>query len=179
MTRRKINIILSIFSVILAFSLFGFGVYASVAVTSTVNNTFIYEVPEGDFSAEIVGEITGASYEGLFLNHEKDSEITSYPNYYDVDFVEYGAGQYKDIVFTFHISNYNDFAITAVVESNTESQYFSSTPSSQVTIEKYYFDEVQQKWVAPEGEISLTLKLTTNNNFSKEPNSFTIKFEKV
>ena len=180
MKRRKLNILLSVFSIVLSFSLFGFGVYASAVANSTINNTFVYEVPPEDFYVNVIGSITGCQEEQNFTNfltHDKDSLITEYPNQYDVNFVELSANTYKDIVFSFTVTNYNAFPITAHIESDTNSTYFTSVPSQQVTIDAYSFNG--ENYVADCDVVTLTLKLNSNTYFEKEPNIFKIVFSKV
>lgn len=179
MTRRKLNILLSVFSIVLSFSLFGFGVYASTTVNSSINNTFIYQVPDEDFYVKIVGNIIGCKNQENFedfLVHEKESMVTSYPNQYDVEFSNIGN---KDIVFTFNICNYNTFAINATIISNTSSQNFSSTTSQPITLQAYSYNQQTNKYECDEGVLMLTLKLTTQDPFEAELNSFSIVFEIV
>ena len=177
MTRRKINITLSIISIVLSFALFGFGVYASASVNSTINNTFKYDVPEDAFFVNMIGTISGSSNDGVFIQHNKNLPLTDYEDSYNVSFVEQSGGIYEDIVFTFKIENYNEYAITAEIIPDTSSSYFSSTPSPKITLGAYSWNG--QNYVAQSSEISLVLKLTTNQNFQNETNGFTILFERV
>ena len=180
MTRRRISILLSVVSILFTATLFVFGVYASNSVNSTIENTFIYEILEDDFFVRITGSITGCVDEQNFtdfLEHNKDSEVTSYPNYYDVQFAEDGAKGYKDIVFTFKIANYNAFNIKAEIESETNSTNFTSIPSQAVTLDAY--SRVGENYIADEDILTLTLKLNNYENFPPELNSFKIIFSKA
>lgn len=183
MKRRKINIILSVFSIIISLSLFGFGVYAASTVTSTVNNTFMFNIPEDAFFVDIVGSITGCKNEenfSRFLEHSKDSQVfdksglVAYPGAYEVEFVEEG-NVYKDIIFSFTIKNYNTYPIRVSVLSNTNSANFSNTPSAPVVIDAY--TQGNDGWVYDEQTITVVTKLTTDRTFVGESNSFTINFE--
>ena len=180
MTRRKVSILLSIISIIFTTSLFVFGVYASNSVNSTIENTFIYEILEDDFFVRINGSITGCVDEQNFtdfLEHNKDSQVTSYPNYYDVQFAENGKSGYKDIVFTFKIANYNAFDITAEIESETNSSKFTTLTSQAITLDAY--QKVGGNYTADEGILTLTLVLNDYEDFDNELNSFKIIFSKA
>lgn len=188
MKKRTINIILSVVSILFAFSLFAFGVYAASSATSSVSNTFYFDIPTDKFFVEINGSITGCRNEedyANFLTHDELSELfdkageVAYHNKYKVEFVEDNSG-FKDIIFKFKIKNFNEYSIKAEIRSNynPSNPKFSNTPSEPITLEPYSCDS-QGNWVADEKEITVTMHLETDENFFDEPNSFTIHFELV
>lgn len=191
MKKRTINVILSVVSILFAFSLFAFGVYAANSATSSVSNTFYFDIPSDKFFVEINGSITGCRNEenyANFLTHDKLSDMfdrageIAYRNRYQVEFVEDGNSGYKDIVFRFKIKNFNDYAIKAEIRSNynpVSTPKFSNTPSEAVTLQKREWNEQTNSWVTDEKEITVTMRLLTTENFVDEPNSFTIHFELV
>ncbi len=188
MKKRTINIILSVVSILFAFSLFAFGVYAANSASSSVSNTFYFDIPSDKFFVEINGSITGCRNEenyANFLTHDKLSDMfdrageVAYRNKYQVEFVE-GASGYKDIVFRFKIKNFNDYAIKAEIRNNynpVSTPKFSNTPSEAVTLQPYSYNSQTGSWVADEKEATVTMRLLTTENFVNEPNSFTIHFE--
>lgn len=190
MKKRKINIILSVVSIVFAFSLFVFGAYAASSATSSVSNTFFFDIPEDKFFVQINGTITGCRNEENyvnFLNHDKLSDMydkageVAYRGKYSIEFMEDSNG-FKDVVFTFTIKNYNEYAISAHIVSNynpVTSPKFENTPSEAVTIAARTYDEQQGAYVTDEKVVSVTMRLLTNENFVDEPNSFTIVFSRV
>lgn len=188
MKKRRTILILSIVAFAITLSLLGYGVYAALSVSSTVSNTFYYNVPENNFEVAITGSITGCKNESQFadfLQHDRkafNQGVYSYPDKYTIEFQEMGTSDElpPDIVFTFVIENYNSYAIKAsIVSNNQETNHFEFISGGEVEIAAYSQTGVGGTWIAGVNTITARLKLTSKQEFSMESNNFTIVFEKV